>query len=250
MTIAEGLAPSLDERFAGVTFNVPAPVLTVAAEHRLAAAFFSGGPGYHNRDLLEYDVSPGAVDLGLARTGRAPFLEEHCHNLDSLLGMVVAAEVEGPLLRAVVRFAEGGRGDRYWRMLCEGFPLSISMGARIIHGERASEDLDGRPLYRALRWELKELSLVVYGKDTTAFMRGLRPDDGAAAMVARLSRRDGTPARTALRNRLCLDAWERWGRRTGSKLAIELGTDAAPLSTALQREVAAQCAQLERDLVS
>src|SRR5690349_7296243 len=87
-------------------FVVPSLAVAIDAEARLARGVFpcrgvrTGGDG----ELADFSLEPGAVDLGLARAGRAPLLLEHRRYVDSLLGGVVAAVVEGGLLAVVVRF--------------------------------------------------------------------------------------------------------------------------------------------------
>src|SRR3954471_10443661 len=114
-------------------FKVPAPIHGVAENDRLAAALW--GPGYSTVGpyQVRYSIDPAAVDLRVVRSGRAPLLREHLRSVDCLLGSVVNAWSEGGLMHGVVRFAPGPESDRLWGMLSAGFPLSLSMGARVEH---------------------------------------------------------------------------------------------------------------------
>ena len=78
------------------------------------------GPGGQR---ISYSLEPGAIDLGLVRSGRCPLLVEHHPYVEHLLGSVVAATVEGGELRLLCRFARGGRADEVWSLLEQGFPL-------------------------------------------------------------------------------------------------------------------------------
>jgi hypothetical protein len=91
---------------------------------------------------------------------------------------------------------------------------------------------------------------VVYGRDQQAHLRLLDPGDDAAAMVARMEADGAAAPRAAVRRALHLDAWERWARRTGPKLGVELGLETDTICDALEREVAGHCATLERDLAA
>jgi hypothetical protein len=223
----------------------------VRPEDRLALALFGGGSVRMGRDVLRYSLAAGAVDLSLARTGRCPLLVEHGRCLDGLLGAVVAAETDGVLLRAVVRFARGPEPDRLYDLLAQGFPLSLSLGARILHAERTGDDPDGPGgSYTVTHWLLEELSVVVFGKDAEACLRLPEPGEDAAEMVGRMQVKAGDPARAAVRHVLHLDRWEKWGRLTGPKLAVELGLETDTICDALEREVAEHCGRLERDLAA
>jgi hypothetical protein len=55
---------------------------------RLVAGVFSGSVQHHNGIEVVPVLEPGAVDLGLVRSGRCPILMEHGYILDGLLGAV------------------------------------------------------------------------------------------------------------------------------------------------------------------
>jgi HK97 family phage prohead protease len=232
----------------GRTFTVPSSTFALAGDERLAVAFFTGAAAVYGSDTLEHVITPGAVDLSLVRTGRAPLLMEHCHALECLIGQVVTAEIEGPLMKCLVRFARGGEADRIWGLLQDGFPLSISLGARIQHAEKIEDYPDGSGAYRATRWQLREISVCTFGKDQDAFVRSLGRDDDAAGMVARMAALDGDAATSAVNAALHLDRWRSWARTATPALAEELGADLDATGAALERAVAAHCDRLVREL--
>jgi hypothetical protein len=141
------------ERFEveGKWFYAPSPVLAVHEADRLAVAFYSGGVTRVHGDWLTYSLEPGACDFSMVRSGRAPVLVEHMRCVDALLGMILSAELDGGVLRSVVRFGPGKESDRLWGMLVAGFPLSLSLGATIQHAIREEKDgPDGMPAYHVI----------------------------------------------------------------------------------------------------
>jgi hypothetical protein len=234
----------------GRSFQVPTPAVALRPEDRLALAVFTSGGTVRGGRELRYDLAPGAVDLGLARTGRAPLLEEHLHSLDALIGAVVAADVGRDLLRVVVRFAEGGRAERWWSMLEQGFPLSMSLGATIVHAVEDGADAAGLPAYRATRWALREVSVVTFGADQAAHMRRFG-DDEAEAVLREMRGRAGDERRAAVARALHLDRWrEGWPVAAGLRLAGRFGLDGGEVAVALDEEVRRHCDALERDLAA
>jgi hypothetical protein len=101
----------------GKWFYAPLPALAVHEGDRLAAAFYSGGVTRVHGDWLTYSLEPGACDFSMVRSSRAPVLVEHMRCVDALLGMVLSAELDGGVLRSVVRFGPGKESDRLWGML-------------------------------------------------------------------------------------------------------------------------------------
>jgi hypothetical protein len=236
--------------FQGRHFVQTAPVVLVsAAEERLALAFVTGGVCRFGRDLIADSMAPGAVDLSFVRSGRAPLLSEHCYTLDSLLGQVVAAEVTGPILRAMVRFARSPEADRLWCMLCDGFPLALSAGAMIQHAEVLEEHPDYRVI-RASSWQLRELSVCVFGKDPATHMRRLSWDEDAVEIIAGMNERAGGAKRAAVEGALHLARWRKWSTATGVTMAADLGVPTDLLCNALDGHVARHCDSLLDDLAA
>jgi hypothetical protein len=137
--------------FAGRVFTIAAPITAVAiGSERLALALLTGDAVRFGVDIVENALAPGTCDLGLVKSGRCPLLMEHCYSLDALLGRVVAAEVDGLLLKATVEFGPGKEADRLWAMLAAGFPLSLSAGTGILAADIVEEREDHN-LIRATR---------------------------------------------------------------------------------------------------
>ena len=76
----------------GRSFTIPpfGPAIYDDPTERLAVALVAT-PGLLRRDgfLVRYNLELGAVDLGLARTGRSPLLLEHRRTVPDMLGAVV-----------------------------------------------------------------------------------------------------------------------------------------------------------------
>ena len=234
----------------GLSFTLPSSSVSIERDGRYAMAYFTGRAVRLDEDLLEASLDAGAVDLSLVRSGRCPLLAEHRCRLDSLLGQVVTVEVhESATMRAIVRFARGPEPDRFWSMLQDGFPLSLSIGGSIQHATVTEELPGSRRLYRATRWQLTELSLVTFGKDKAAYVRGLHTDEDAAQMIRQMQEASD-PRREAVRAALHLDRWDRWVIPAGLRMAAKLGADSGAVCDALVAEVQQQCKQLISDLAA
>jgi hypothetical protein len=233
----------------GFNFTMPATSIALDRKARAAVAFVTDGAMRFGHDVVEHSLCAGSVDLSLVRTGRCPLLSQHYRTIDSLLGHVIAAEVHGPVMHCVARFARGPEADRLWDMLQDGFPLSLSVGGEIAHAVQV-ETSDGSRGFRVTRWKFEELSVVVFGKDKAAFMRSLGPDEDAATMVARMNADAGGARVAAVRNTLHLDEWEQWAVPTGVQLAGKLGVDDAAVCEALKEEVHKRCERFVADLAA
>jgi hypothetical protein len=229
----------------GRTFVVPAATVALDRGERLALATVTGNAFEYGGRQIVYDLSPGAVDLSLARSGRCPLLAEHLPHLHALLGSVAGAAVEGDELRCLCRFARTPQADEVWHLLEQGFPLSISAGGLIQHAEQAGEGM-----IHATRWQLVEVSVVVRGRDEAASIRKLEIDEDAAEMVARMNvdDPDGLGRRVALRRKYRLDDWSRWTQTAGPRLARMLDVGADEATDALGELVREQILELEAGL--
>jgi len=234
---------------AGLSFTMPATSIALDRKARAAVAFITDGAMRFGQDVIEHSLSAGSVDLSLVRKGRCPLLSQHYRTIDSLLGQVIAAEVHGPVMHCVARFARGPEADRLWDMLQDGFPLSLSVGGEIAHAKEEKTSAGAR-IFRVTRWKFEELSVVVFGKDKAAFMRSLGPDEDAATMVTRMNAAAGGAARAAVRHNLHLDDWEQWAVPTGVQLAGKLGVDDAAVCEALKEEVHKRCERFVADLAA
>lgn len=204
---------------------------------------------YDQRDVLQYELEPGAVDLSRVRTGRAPLLVEHRRYLSDLVGVVEEVALADGALRVEVRFGRTTYANELWGLARDGIPLSLSVGAHIRHAEPIGPLASGGTHYRADDWLLAEVSVCVFGYHPVAC---LTPLDRTAPIAAQAHPRLVTPAaldagRAALHRRLRLDRWRRWSPATAVRIAARLGLDMHRLGEALDAEIEQHIADLERD---
>ncbi len=106
------------------------------------------------------------VDLSRLNSGSAPLLKDHKRDLDSMVGVVVSARIEGNRGKAVVRFADTPAGDAMLARVRSGEVQNVSPGYAMGNFQEAGE-LDGYPVIRVTRWEPVEISLVAAPADPT-----------------------------------------------------------------------------------
>lgn len=122
----------------------------------------------------ELEVSESALRMERLNSG-APFLEVHNQgDLDSVLGVVERAWIEGDEGRALIRFSSREDVEPIFKDVKDGILRNISVGY-IVHKYSLIEDgEDVTPVYRATDWEPTELSLVPIGFDDGAKVRSAR----------------------------------------------------------------------------
>lgn len=157
-------APALTVRAASLT---PATIDEAAREITVVAA--TGGDvqrGAGRQAFVErLDIS--AVDPD-ALIG-APLLREHRNELDAVIGVVVAAWVEGDRLMARVRIDDAA----IWKRVRSGALRSVSIGYEV--GRWAETREEGRRVLTAVEWTPRELSIVAVGADRAAIVRSKKP---------------------------------------------------------------------------
>lgn len=119
------------------------------------------GPAF---EVLGHD--PGEVDLSRLNSGSAPVLKDHRRDVDSMVGTVVSARIEGRRGRAVVRLADTKEGNSMLTRVKAGEVQSVSVGYAVHELESAGEQ-SGYPVLRATKWEAVEVSLVAVPADPT-----------------------------------------------------------------------------------
>ena len=123
--------------------------------------------------IEELSMDPESVDL-TRLNGGAPLLDTHdCYELDSVIGVVERAWIEGGQGHAVVRFSSRDEVQPIVADVKAGIIRNVSVGYFVSEYE-ISQPTDGSmPTYRAVRWEPYELSLVPIGADAKASVRKL-----------------------------------------------------------------------------
>ena len=232
----------------GRSFVRTAPIAALSTDGgRYALATLTDNCTRTQGTIVKYDLSPGALDLSLVRAGRCPLLRDHCWTLDNLLGQVISADVVGHAVQCVVRFARTPAADEIWRLIEQRFPLSLSVASTICHyGD--GEDFDGERVYVASRWRLREISVVLYGRNEEANIRWFDGAEDAEAVIARHREKAGGEARRRTYAALHLDSWESWGAEAAERIASQLGADLAQLRASMQAEVRGHVNRLLQDL--
>lgn len=139
-----------DDRLVKLSFSSEDPVLR----------YYYEGPGW---EVLGH--GPGEVDMTRLATGSVPLLKDHKKDLDSMVGTVERAWIEGGKGRALVRFAQTAAGSEMLARVKDGEVKGVSVGYQTLTETPAGER-DGLPVYRH-KWMPYEISLVAVPQDVT-----------------------------------------------------------------------------------
>lgn len=112
-------------------------------------------------------MEPGECDLARINSGFAPFLKDHRNSVDSQIGRVLRAWLDGDKARALVEIFDTEEGDEKLRQIRKGDLGAISVGYRVLEMALVKEVEDGPNEYRVTRWEPHEISLVAAAADPT-----------------------------------------------------------------------------------
>lgn len=124
------------------------------------------GPYYE-----ELSMSPDHVDMSRLQTG-APLLASHdSQSLDSVIGVVERAWLEGDQGKALVRFSSDPTADKIYQKVKEKILRNVSVGYQVRKYEDVSQKGDKTPTYRATDWQPHEISIVPIGFDPNAQVR-------------------------------------------------------------------------------
>jgi hypothetical protein len=147
----------------------------------------------------ELVVSAEAVDLSRLASGAAPVLDSHrAYGLDSQIGVVLRASVEGGEGRATLRLSEREELAGLVRDIEAGIIRNISVGYNVQRYEvvAAANRTDGGtvPLYRAVAWQPAELSFVPIPADAGSGTRGDPAHGGTPCLFVSAPAADATRA--------------------------------------------------------
>lgn len=130
------------------------------------------------RFLEELSLDQGAVDLSRLNDG-APLLASHdVYDLNSQLGVVERAWIEGGKGYAEVRFPVEGiseDADRVFKLVQDKIIRNVSVGYRVDKYQITDNQGDGLDVWRAVSWMPMELSLVTVPADAGAGVRSEKP---------------------------------------------------------------------------
>ncbi len=118
-------------------------------------------------------MKANAVDLSRVGLGQVKLLDSHeTGSVESVLGVLVSARIDGERLLGVVRFGETEEAAEAAAMVARGEITGISCGYRVNEWERTAFDQETDvETWTATRWELFEVSLVSVPADKFAGVR-------------------------------------------------------------------------------
>ncbi|WP_116134336.1 phage major capsid protein [Tropicimonas sp. IMCC34043] len=125
----------------------------------------------------------GEVDLARCNAGTAPLLKDHDARLDSQIGKVVRAWLDGGKGRAIVRFSDTPSAKDVLARVRAGDVSCVSVGYHITQAVRDGE-ADGLPVIRATRWAPFEISFVAVPADLSV---GYGRSDGGTGETLTIS---------------------------------------------------------------
>ena len=123
------------------------------------------------RYFEELSLDPKHVDMTRLADG-APVLASHDDtSLDSVIGVVERASVDGKIGTATVRFAKDEYSERIFQKVKDRILRNVSVGYSVSEYTDVTAPGDDIPTYRATRWMPAELSIVPIGFDAGAKTR-------------------------------------------------------------------------------
>ncbi len=172
---------------AGV-LEVSAPPTTDDSDRRVTLSFSSEEPvsrSFILEDGTEFvgleilGHSDGEVDLTRLASGRAALLTDHHQTIDSQVGVVEKAWIEGGRGKSIVRFGKGSRATEILERVRDGEVTGVSVGYEIQSIALTGEELDGVPMVR-VNWSPYEITLCPVPADPTVGV-GRSADGGTTA---------------------------------------------------------------------
>lgn len=149
---------------------------TINEENRTVELTWSTGfkglrSGWDGSYYEELSMDPKHVDMSRLQTG-APLLASHdSQDLNSVIGVVERAWLEGTEGKALVRFSSDPEADKIFQKVKEKILRNVSVGYQVRKYEDVSKKEDTVPTYRATSWQPHEISIVPIGFDPNAQVR-------------------------------------------------------------------------------
>lgn len=139
---------------------------------RTVSAVFSTGARVRRWGIVEeLAMTPEAIDLQRVASNAVRLLDSHnAYSIDTVLGAVTSARIEGGQLVGNIRFADSEAGRRAEALVAAGDLTGLSVGYRVTSWTLTGME-DEVEIWRADRWELLEVSLVAVPADPAAMVR-------------------------------------------------------------------------------
>lgn len=119
----------------------------------------------------ELSLDPTQVDISRLQNG-APLLASHdSSDLNSVIGVVERAWIEGDKGKAIVRFSSDPDADKIFRKVQERVLRNVSIGYQVRKYADVSKKGDKVPTLRAVDYSINEISIVSVGFDPYAKVR-------------------------------------------------------------------------------
>lgn len=133
------------------------------------------------RGTYDESLDVRGADLTRLNSGRAPLLDSHRQDgIESILGTIQRAWLDGDKLMVEIRFAETPKGEMAMQMVSRGELGSLSIGFKVTKWTDVTTDSDPRPHYRASEFEIFEVSMVATPFDPGATVRSLNRESNSA----------------------------------------------------------------------
>lgn len=119
------------------------------------------------------DMASTSVRMGRMSNGGAPVLNNHrvYGGVESILGVVESARIEGNQILAEVRFSEREEIAGIVKDIESGIIRNVSVGYKVFKYVREPKGEGMKPTYRAVDWEPYEVSMVTVPADPSAGVR-------------------------------------------------------------------------------
>lgn len=189
---------------------------------RTVDAVFSVGArvkrwGYYE----ELEISATAVDLTRVLQGQCRFLDAHNQwEMKAVLGVVENARIETGALAGRIRLADTDSGRQAEGMISRGELTGISVGYFVRKWQLVEILDDDVHVWRAVDWELLEVSLVAVPADPSAGVRSAVPSPGSPSPAQTGDQNEDPDMRRNLLTGVALGAM--------AAMAPETGTGGAP----------------------
>jgi hypothetical protein len=166
------------------------PENSVNEETRTAELVWSTGSkglrrGWDGDYYESLSMSPEHVDMSRLQNG-APLLAAHdSYSLDSVIGVIERASVDGKQGVATVRFAKDEVSERIFQKVKDGILRNVSVGYSVQEYRDISERDDKVPTFEATRWTPMEISIVPIGFDAKAQVRNQTVTESEVEIISR-----------------------------------------------------------------
>lgn len=143
------------------------------ATSRTVEAVLSAGTAVQRLYFTEeLEISDGAIDLSRAEAGLVCLLDTHNQfEVGAVLGTVSNVRITNGQLVGRLAFGATDRAREVEGMVARGELRGVSIGYKVNTWDIRKTDNDGRETWRAVRWELLEVSLVSVPADANAGVR-------------------------------------------------------------------------------